>query len=209
MLIIFHKLFIQEMASLRDRVFYDIKPEQVPIFPAHINKFITPVALRLLKTQWRLARSDEFDPECSGNFEATYGLLCCHSIQRALTENPELVIDINDIDAHWWFERPANMGPSIRLPSSPASLHESVIEPSIVRTKGRPRKDNITRRDPSQWEIPVICGPRSEVDNPIDVTEDSATTSSNTTTSRGGRGRGRGRGSRGGRVTTAMARQTV
>jgi hypothetical protein len=66
-------------------------------------------------------------------------------MHKYLPLHPDAFFDIEDIDAHWWFERPANKGPALRLLSPPAPPYKSVLEPSVVRIKGRPRKDHITR----------------------------------------------------------------
>ena len=201
MLITFNSEFRQELAKQRDRSWFDVRAKDIPIFPANINSIITPFALRLVKKQWRLALSGEYDPQCSQSFTNIYGLPCCHDIRTYLNLNPDWFLKAEDFDPHWWFERPQGKGPALRLPSPPAVIAQTVTEPDIVRSRGRPRKEDrrvTTRRDPSQWEIPVVRGPRpSEV---IDLTSTETTETTETTTTRG-RGRGRGRGSRGGRIS--------
>jgi hypothetical protein len=170
-LITFNSQFRQTLASHRDRVPFDVRPSRIPIFPANINLFASPFALRLVKRQWELAKSREHEPICTGSFTKTYGLPCCHKIQRCLNLNSKWFLTGDHIHAHWWFERPPvrdpliGQGPALRLPSPPVPTHETVLEPSIVRARGRPRqedRDTTTRRDPSQWEIPVA--PRSRRD---------------------------------------------
>jgi hypothetical protein len=163
MLLVFHSQLRHELASQRDRIPFDIRPDRISIFSANINTFIAPIALRLVKKQWQIALSESYRPVCSSAFERVHGLLCCHTIRERLDLNPRFYIEAADFDPHWWFERPINHGPALRLPS-PVAPHSTVEEPSIVRARGRPRRDDTdktTRRDPSQWELPVARRPRA------------------------------------------------
>jgi hypothetical protein len=57
-----------------------------------------------------------------------------------------------DLDAHWHFDREALE--SFQLPPDPPeSEGPSIFPPHVIRTRGRPRRDHTTRRDPSRHEI--------------------------------------------------------
>jgi hypothetical protein len=169
MLITFNSEFRQKLVKERDRVPFDVRPNRIPIFPANINTYITPFALRLVKKQWQLVISGEHDPNYTGSFTNVYGLPCCHDIRTHLNLDPKWFLSAEDFHAHWWFERPKGKGPALHLPSPPASLLQPITEPNIVRSRGRPRRedqDTTTHRDPSQWEIPVVRGPQ-----PVEATD--------------------------------------
>jgi len=61
------------------------------------------------------------------------------------------------INAHWHFKRPAtNLGDGEPLDLPPLVEPEvpSILEPAVVRTRGRPgREDTSTTRDHSHWDI--------------------------------------------------------
>ena len=188
-----------------------IRASGIPIFPANINTCITPFALRLVKKQWKLALSGEYASQCTGAFTRIHGLPCCHELRTQLNLNPKLCLDPDDFHEHWWFERPSGKGPAFRLPSPPAAIANAIMEPNVVRARGRPRAEDrrhTTRRDPSLWEIPVTRGPRP--DGSIGL--DSSTGPDGSTGPRASnrpRGRARARGSsarngRGGRQTVRL-----
>src|SRR5260221_686132 len=51
------------------------------------------------------------------------------------------------------------MQPVINLPEFQGPRQPAVLPPIGVRSSGRPRRDNTTRRDPSHWEIPQRSRP--------------------------------------------------
>jgi hypothetical protein len=103
--------FRQELASHRDRVPHDIRPDRIPIFPMNINTFITPFALRLVKKQYQLAIKGQSEAQCTSSFFYIYGLPCCHEIRYRLGQDENWCLKPQNFDIHWWFERPS--GPAI------------------------------------------------------------------------------------------------
>jgi hypothetical protein len=81
MLLTMHHEFRQQLASQRDRIPFNMRPEYIPIFPANVNTYITPKALLLVKEQWKLALNGEHALQCSESFTKVYGLPCCHEIR--------------------------------------------------------------------------------------------------------------------------------
>ena len=72
-------------------------------------------------------------------------------------EVANLKITPNHIHAHWHFKRPATNpsdGEPLDLPPPVEPEVPSILEPAVVRTRGRPRREGTsTTRDRSHWEI--------------------------------------------------------
>jgi hypothetical protein len=110
-----------------------------------------PTALELVYKQVEKARSRQHSPRCSRAFETIYGMPCCHTIASMIHIN--CLIDPGDFHYHWLFNRPG--APTVAEPSEPRDLGiqpSTVLEPRTVQGRGRPRKDNTTRRDLSMHE---------------------------------------------------------
>jgi MULE transposase domain len=123
---------------------------QIPIF-TNLLGFITPHALRLILKQYRLLKSDQYKPSCTGLFHSSMGLPCSHMIQAKLQDPGNL--RLADIHPHWQFIRPIRQ----------VTMEPLVLNPAVVRPKGRPagstnrprEAKSSTRRDPSQFELPL------------------------------------------------------
>ena len=166
------------LARQRDRPPHDVRQLE---FEDILTK-VTPMCLRHLKDQLQLAKAANYQPNCSGQWTAVYGLPCCHTLHRQLHRSATSVlkIQLTEIDVHWWFDRPLldpPAGPSI----DPLLLIQEPL--TVERRRGRPAGstagstnrgciDTSTRREPSAFER-------------------------NTGYTNRGRGRGRGRGRRG------------
>ena len=166
--------YIITIARQRDRPPHDVRE---PEFENILTK-VTPLYLRHFKDQLRLVKSANYQPNCSGQWTAVYGLPCCHTLYRQLHRSATLVlkIQLTEIDIHWWFDRPLPE-PPIGPPIDPLFL---IQEPfTVERRHGHPPGfiktryiDNLTYREPSTFE-------------------------QNTGYTNRGRGRGRGRARRG------------
>ena len=89
-------------------------------------------------------------PPCSGHFTQVYGIPCWHELKALRTAERKLTT--NDFHSFYHFER-INQ-PDILKSARPPLPGPTILPPNvIVRGRGRPRRDDTTRRDPSQWEL--------------------------------------------------------
>ncbi|XTI86614.1 hypothetical protein V2W45_1329419 [Cenococcum geophilum] len=119
---------------------------------------VTPQGLRHLKVQLKLAKSTNYQPNCSGSWTAVYGLPYSHVLHQQLHRSATSVlkIELTKINEHWWFDRPQPDPPTCP-PIDPLLL---IQEPLIVeRRRGRPAGsvtpnwvNILTRREPSAFE---------------------------------------------------------
>ena len=140
------------LAQQRDRVNHYINAKRwKDLLDSELNKQIVPRGMTLLVEQLALAKENTHNKPCSSAFTTVHGIPCYHEIR---TREPlHLKITKNDFHSHWHFQRQLN-GRPIRLPPPPQQQPQPIIfEPNIVRTRGRPRRDNTTRRDSSSWEM--------------------------------------------------------
>ena len=173
------------LARQRDRPPHDVRQ---PEFEDILTK-VTPMCLRHLKDQLQLAKAANYQPNCSGQWTAVYGLPCCHTLYRQLHRSATSVlkIQLTEIDIHWWFDRPLP-DPPTGLPIDPLLLIQEPL--TVERRRGRPAGS--------------IAGStnRGRIDTSIGR-EPSAFERNTGYTNRGrGRGRGRGRSRRGSAQTS-------
>jgi hypothetical protein len=152
------------IARQRDRLPHDVRE---PEFEDILTK-VTTVCLRHLKDQLQLAKSANYQPNCSGQWTAVYGLPCCHTLYRQLHRSATSVLKIQlaEIDVHWWFDRPLP-DPPTGPPIDPLLL---IQEPLTVECRrGRPpgstnrrHIDTSTRREPSAFERNTTRGGSSQ-----------------------------------------------
>ena len=103
--------------------------------------------MELLVKQLYLAR----DGRCSGSF-TTHNILCIRLLKQFNRK-----VTRHDFHKHWHFVRPVNTpqdGEAAELPPSPPPPpRPNIFAPHVVRTRGRPRRDHSTRRNPSAFEL--------------------------------------------------------
>ena len=113
--------------------------------------------LKILDEKAKLPRklTDALPLPCNCSIEQSMGLPCFHTI-HARQRNPG-ILPLSDIDPHWHYEREGGEQPHLG--------RRILLEPSIVKGKGRPKVSTIkpplkvkgygvssTRRDPSLFE---------------------------------------------------------
>lgn len=161
---------------------------------ANMLYHVAPRCLNLLLSQLKLAKSPSLDAQCRDHFTTKYGLPCAHRLAAMLYASPDGVarLTLNDIDGHWLFARPHQVSLPSSRPGLAGNLHD-ILDPRVVRGKGRPRGatsqvyDNSTQREPSHFEA-------AEQSQRAGRGICRGSGGGRTGTSRGGRGRGRGRG---------------
>src|ERR1700733_404787 len=121
------------IARQRDRPPHDVRE---PEFEDILTK-VTPLCLRHLKDQLQLAKAANYQPNCSGQWTAVYGLPCCHTLHRQLHRSATSVlkIQLTEIDVHWWFDRPLP-DPPTDPPIDPLLLIQEPL--TVKRGRGRP-----------------------------------------------------------------------
>ena len=121
------------IARQRGRPLHDVRE---PEFEDILTK-VTPLCLRYLKNQLQLAKAANYQPNCSGQWTAIYGLPCCHSLHRQLHRSATLVLKIQliEINVHWWFDRPL-LDPPTGPPIDPLLLIQEPL--TVERRRGRP-----------------------------------------------------------------------
>lgn len=123
------------------------------------NTLVTAQALRKVVEQYNKAKTDGFDMvklgDCTGAFTKVFGLPCKHEISRQLNLNKDWKTSLQDIDPHWHFMREDSL-PLITLLPAPKGGY--ILEPEVVKTRGRPNKDarktdTSTQQDPSSLNL--------------------------------------------------------
>ena len=142
------------LARQRDRLPHDVRQ---PEFKDILTK-VTPICLRHLKDQLQLIKAANYQPNCSGQWTAVYGLPCCHTLHRQLHRSATSVlkIQLTEINVHWWFDRPLP-DPPTGPPIDPLLLIQEPL--TIERRRGRlagsinrGRIDTSACREPSAFE---------------------------------------------------------
>ena len=118
-----------------------------------------PLCLRHLKNQLQLTKAAHYQPNCSGQWTAVYGLPCCHTLYRQLHRSATSVlkIQLTKIDVHWWFNHPL-LNPPTGLFINPLLLIQEPL--TIERSRGRPAgsiagSTNRYRIDTSTYRKPL------------------------------------------------------
>jgi len=152
--------FEQAFTAARFYTPSDVSPARVPVFTKRLMGLVTPQGLRKVAGQYELAKKGEFNVvtlgDCSRSFRNVFGLPCKHEIARQLHFNKEWKLGIEDVDPYWYFKR-EDLPLPIPLPPIPEEAR--ILEPEVVKTRGRPKKTNIkktdtsTQRDPSAFEL--------------------------------------------------------
>jgi len=128
------------------------------LFAEGIHNKVVPEALKKVAQQVASLKKYEEDlevaasspPPCSGHFTQVYGIPCWHELKALRTVNRKLTA--NDFHSFYRFERINNT--DILKSARPPLPGPAILPPNVVvRSRGRPRRDNTTRRDPSQWEL--------------------------------------------------------
>ena len=128
------------------------------LFAEGIHNKVVPEALKKVAQQVVSLKKYEEDllvaasspPSCSGHFTQVYGIPCWHELKVLHTANRKLTA--NDFDSFYHFER-INRTDILRS-ARPPLPGPTILLPNVVLSgRGRPRRDNTTRRDPSQWEL--------------------------------------------------------
>lgn len=157
----------KELVQERDRVTHQLrvsryntidKETQQPTeyVDPNLNSQIVDRALKLFVNQLDLARDTVAnDSPCSGIFEQIYGIPCYHSI-RGL-KDAKITIKKGHLHLHWHFERAQSLA---LPPPAPPRPGPTIFAPHKVVTRGRPRQDGSTRRDPSLHEVVAPSQPR-------------------------------------------------
>ena len=115
--------------------------------------------MKLLIKQLYLIRDDVINNKpYIGNFEVIYGIPCYYTLRDM--KRLKVLVRKEDFHAHWYFERPIVDNTALQLPAPPpAPPGPTIFAPLKVVTRGRKRKDNSTRRDPSQFEVTAGIAP--------------------------------------------------
>ena len=157
----------KELVQERDRVAHQLcvsryntidKETQQPTeyIDPNLNSQIVDRALKLFVNQLDLARDTVANNSpCSGIFEQIYGIPCYHSI-RGL-KDAKITIKKGHFHLHWHFERAESLA---LPPPAPPRPGPTIFAPRKVVTRGRPRQDGSTRRDPSLYEVMAPPQPR-------------------------------------------------
>lgn len=144
----------KSIASAQMSVKFRHMTSNLPCLPADIHGIITPPAIELIRQQYMLCQQHSRKP-CTGSFKKTYGLPCSHMLQSIRGLGRKLDLTHFD-DDHWRYQR--RQGLSITIIPRP---NQHVIEPLVVQSRGRPRKnESSTRRDLSAFERPLPPTPR-------------------------------------------------
>lgn len=153
----------KELATERDRITHELRvtrwnPKELdpvtkqPIqhLDPELNTQVVDRALRLLVKQLEYAKDEvQYNTPCSGQFEKIHGIPCYHTIREFRAAR--ITIKKGHIHSYWHFERDTGL---ITLPPPPPPPQDpTIFAPHKVVTRGRPRKDRSTRRDPSLFEI--------------------------------------------------------
>lgn len=126
----------------------EINAQNINEWDDNLNEFITPYALQLCRQQLDKARKNEMNPDCSGKFTLIWGIPCCH--KQRLWSRLGRKVQASEFDTHWLWERRGANGVFQEAVRKPIP---TIFDPAIVFGKGRPRRDNSTRRDLSQFEL--------------------------------------------------------
>jgi hypothetical protein len=124
---------------------------QKPIFAQLLTR-VYLWALNKIIQQYMLHRKYLLEPSpnptCSGRFTRAWGLPCWHKIREV--EATSGVLQLSEVHPHWLYKREN----TIREYRNEV---EGLLEPSIVKGKGRPKKggppDTSTRREKSHWGV--------------------------------------------------------
>lgn len=146
----------KDLAHQRSRPSHEIQAKRWSEWvEPDLNNFITPAGMELLVKQLYLARDVTVDGHCSGSFTTIHNIPCYHHIRLLKQFNRK--VTRHDFHKHWHFVRPVNTpqdGEATELPpSSPPPSRPNIFAPHVVRTRGRPRRDHSTRRNPSAFEL--------------------------------------------------------
>ena len=144
----------KSLAQARDRVYLDLKASRWDLLDPEPNKQVVPEVMRLLVKQLYLIRDEVVNNKpYTGNFEAIHGIQCYHTLRDMKHLNATLRMEV--FHPHWYFERPiVDDNEVLQLPAPLlAPPGPAIFAPRKVVTRGRKRKDNATRRDPSQFEV--------------------------------------------------------
>lgn len=149
-----HRNIKQEIAQQKMRPRNLIK---IQFFHDVIGSVHAYALLKILDEKAKLPRklTDALPLPCNCSIEQSMGLPCFHTI-HARQRNPG-ILPLSDIDPHWHYEREGGEQPHLG--------RRILLEPSIVKGKGRPKVSTIkpplkvkgygvssTRRDPSLFE---------------------------------------------------------
>ena len=143
----------KSLAQARDRVYHDLKASRWDLLDPELNKQVVPEAMKLLVKQLYLIRDEVVNNKpCTGNFKTIHGIPCYHTLRDM--KRLSATVRIEDFHPHWHFERPVALDDddreALQLPAPPPAPPGPIIfAPKKVVTRGRKRKDNSTRRDPS------------------------------------------------------------
>src|SRR6266480_267724 len=122
----------------------------------NLNSQIIDRGLKLFINQLNLTRDTVTNNSpCSGIFEQIYGIPCYHSIHGL--KDTKITIKKGHFYLHWHFKRAQSLA---LLPPVPPRPGPTIFAPHKVVTRGRPRQDGSTRRDPSLHKVVAPSQPR-------------------------------------------------
>jgi hypothetical protein len=129
----------------------------VPLFAAVLKHVHSCALERILKELKKLPDKTSPHFSCTCSIQQSIGLPCYHTLyQRKLSPG---VVYLEDIHVHWHYSRPE--------PGTISTLALPVLNPLVVKGKGRPRGAlgtgrvtlTSTRREPSAFELPSSSAP--------------------------------------------------
>lgn len=138
--------FRRDAVTKRDRPAHEYHAKRWPkLLDQDLNRYIAPQAMKLLAEQlFRMADRVANTTPCSGSFEKIFQIPCYHTLRTYV--NYERKVTKDDFHQHWHFK--LDLPPPPPPPPGP-----SIFAPHVVQTRGRPREDQSTRRNLSQFEL--------------------------------------------------------
>lgn len=117
---------------------------------------VTPYALRKILYHWRdivkQQKDERIQKPCTKTFKIIMGLPCGHDVIKILKQDPPGAIKLEDIHAHWKYNKPHVTAEEPEGNEQIISTQDvidpllRVIDPVVVRTKGRPPGSNNKRK---------------------------------------------------------------
>lgn len=142
-----------QLASSRNKIKFEHRSEKMPFLPPDVYYTVTPPALDHVRKQDELRQKhlrERRSRPCTGFFEKTNGLPCCHTLQAMKDTGSSLRMSHFN-DDHWHYQRKEEH--SITVPPRP---NQFILEPLPIEPRAPPRRNEAsTRRGLSAFERTV------------------------------------------------------
>jgi hypothetical protein len=104
---VFRVNYTKDLALARTRITHELQAKRWDYVDPELNEQIVPAGMKLLVKQLYLAKDGVNNTLCSGDFEAIYGIPCCHSLREM--KLLKVKVTKHHFHKHWHFEeRPIN-----------------------------------------------------------------------------------------------------